>query len=96
MAPAAVGYAASRSALLTAGSSCPVAYAPCGHIHHPRYVRNGHTAAGCPPRRMRRRAGGCIDRRRRCRDRWSTLGSTSIARSWSRRSTIQVSYTAVV
>src|SRR5450756_711779 len=44
-------------------------YAPCGHIHHPRYVRNGHTAAGCPPRRMRRRAGGCIDRRRRCRDR---------------------------
>ena len=36
-------------------------YAPCGHIHHPRYVRNGHTAEGCPPRRMRRRAGGCID-----------------------------------
>jgi len=22
---------------------------PCGHIHHARYVRNGHTAEGCPP-----------------------------------------------
>jgi hypothetical protein len=37
--------------------------ARCGHIHHPRYVRNGHHGAGYPLRRTRRRAGGCIDRR---------------------------------
>jgi hypothetical protein len=39
-------------------------YAPCGHIHHPRYVRNGHTAEGCPlALRARERAGEAISTR---------------------------------
>jgi len=50
--------AAYRWELLSGG------YAPCGHIHHPRYVRNGHTAEGCPRAlRARERAGEAISTR---------------------------------
>ena len=47
-------------------------YAPCGHIHHPRYVRNGHTAEGCPPPPYAQASGRV---HRRTRGRWARDGA---------------------